>query len=538
MTQGSSHQIQTLLVGIDGACFDVLEKVTVPTIQTIIENGVGSPLRSQLPPWTASAWPSIFTGVNPGKHGVFDFLTFDGYDWDIVNRTHVREYALWELLEVHGLTSVVVNVPVTHPPKPFNGALVPGYVAPDNPECHPEGLLSDIRREIGNYRVYPDIPSDADPKNRVEEYTDLVEMRGMAFRILTERYEPDFGFIQFQQTDTTFHDLPGNFRAVRAVYAAVDREISRIIARHQPQAVFIVSDHGIGEYRGYGVRVNDLLREHGYVETKKGGKGMPSWSSIARTRFRDGVDGQGVSRWLARQMARVAGVGVTSQRLETLLHRLGVANFVVDAVPTEIIRAGTEQVDFPNSLAYMRSRLELGVRINLEGREPEGKVAEENYFAVRQILVELLTTIRTPEGDPVFEYVGPREEVFDGPYLSAAPDIITVPNEFNHLPTAALRGEIFGPPDEPWEHKPQGLFAAEGDRIHSRGDLKGPHLFDIAPTVLASLGVPFSDRMDGGVLDIVESAGNMDYGPYEAQPSRGTDDSDIEGHLADLGYIE
>lgn len=534
MTQGSSHQIRTLLIGIDGACFDVLEKVTVPTIESIIENGVAGPLRSQLPPWTASAWPSMFTGVNPGKHGVFDFLTFDGYDWDIVNRTHVREDALWELLDVHGLTSVVVNVPVTHPPKPFNGALIPGYVAPNNPECHPEGILSDIKDEIGDYRVYPDVPSDADPKTRVEEYTDLVEMRGMAFRILSERFGPDFGFIQFQQTDTTFHDLPGNFRAVRAVYAAVDREITRIIDRHQPQSVFIASDHGIGEYRGYGFRVNDFLREHGYVETQKGGKGMPSWSSIARTHFRDG----GVSRWLARQMARVAGVGVTSQRLEKLLNRLGVANHVVDVVPTEIIRAGTEQVDFPNSKAYMRSRLELGVRINLEGREPEGKVAKDNYFAVRQILSELLSTIRTPEGDPVFEYVGPREEVFDGPYLSESPDIITVPNEYNHLPTAALRGEIFGPPDEPWEHKPQGLFVVDGDRIHSRDGLKSSHLFDVAPTVLASLGVPVSDRMDGDVLGIVESAGQMDYGPYEDQASRRTDDSNIEGHLADLGYIE
>src|SRR6056297_3263946 len=181
MDDGSS--LQTLLVGIDAACDRVLAPLfdddEIPTLESIYRNGTSGPLESQIPPWTASAWPSLYTGMNPGKHGVYGFLTFDGYDWDVVNATNVRERTLWELLDYHGKSSVVVNAPVTHPPGEIDGAIVPGYTAPEDPDCHPDGLLEDIRDEIGQYRVYA--PRDAEGRVRVEWYEQLVGMRGEAF---------------------------------------------------------------------------------------------------------------------------------------------------------------------------------------------------------------------------------------------------------------------------------------------------------------------------------------------------------------------
>src|SRR6056297_4186708 len=148
-----------LVFGVDALCEEVLSRLppdATPTIDRLLAEGASGPLESQLPPWTPSAWPSIYTGVNPGKHGVYCFLRFDGYDWDVVNATDVKERTLWELLDRHDRTSVVVNVPVTHPPRSFDGALIPGYTAPENPTCHPEGLLADVRESIGDYTVYPD----------------------------------------------------------------------------------------------------------------------------------------------------------------------------------------------------------------------------------------------------------------------------------------------------------------------------------------------------------------------------------------------
>src|SRR6056297_1034931 len=105
--------MRALLVGLDAACLPVLEPLfeadAVPTLQSLFDDGVAGPLESQVPPWTASAWPSMYTGKNPGKHGVFDFLSFDGYDWDIVNGTDLKARTVWDYLHEAGLTSVVVN---------------------------------------------------------------------------------------------------------------------------------------------------------------------------------------------------------------------------------------------------------------------------------------------------------------------------------------------------------------------------------------------------------------------------------------------
>nr|WP_272904846.1 alkaline phosphatase family protein [Halobacterium sp. TGN-42-S1] len=539
--------MRTLLVGVDGACLPVVEPLVadgrLPVLGDLVDSGAAGPLQSQIPPWTPSAWPSLYTGTNPGKHGVFDFLAFDGYDWDVVNHTHVRQRALWELLAEQGLTSVVVNVPVTSPPTAFDGALVPGYVAPESPPTHPEGLLEDLRRELGDYRVYAPRDVEDGSDEQVAWYERLTEMRGAAFRHLADRFDPEFGFLQFQQTDTVFHERPGDDHAVRAVYEAVDDEVGAVLDACDPDTVILASDHGIGPYAPDEFRVNEYLREAGYVETTRGEGGMPSWTSLHRDeRTRDGEaggaedgGGQPLSAWL---VARAAAVGLTSQRIGRVLSALGLADLALRVVSTETVRAGTERVDFAESTAYMRSRTELGVRINLEGREPEGTVAPEDYDDVREDLIAVLRGARTPDGDPVFSAVEPRETYFDGEHVEDAADVVVVPDGFDTYLTASLRGDAFGPASESWNHKRDGLFAAVGDGVDTDAQLGDAHLFDVAPTVLSALGVPPSDAMDGEPLPVVDAVPPASYDDYEDEPARSTDDRAVERRLADLGYLD
>ena len=540
--------LETLLVGIDAACLEVLEPLfetdATPILRSIFEEGVGGPLPSQIPPWTASAWPTIYTGTNPGKHGVFDFLAFEGYDWDVVNATHVRERPLWQLLDYHGLSSVVVNVPVTHPPEPFDGALVPGYVGPEDPTCHPEGLLDELRETVGDYRVYP--PANPD----TEEYRALVRSRGEAFRYLADRFEPAFGFLEFQATDLIFHDRPGDDETVEAIYAEVDEQIRATLDACEPDTVLVVSDHGIGPYDGTEFRINEFLRERGYVRTRRDGRGMPTWASIRDGKLKDsetgdadassaGEEERALERGVAeRGVAALARVGVTSQRIERALAMVGLRDVVAERVPAELARAGTEQVDFPRSRAYARSRIECGVRINLEGREPEGTVHPSEYDAVREELIDALSGVETPDGEPVFEDVAPREDYYEGPEIDRAVDVVTVPDEFDQFLSATLAGDQFGPPSEPWNHKRQGVFAARGEAVHPSTAPDAPRLVDVAPTVLATLGVPADERMDGEPLPIVEPAGERPYPEYESGATQETDDDAVERRLSQLGYLE
>lgn len=524
--------LRTLLIGIDAGCLSVVEPLfergRLPNLQRLFA-GASGPLESQVPPWTASAWPSLYTGMNPGKHGVFDFLDFDGYEWTVANATHVRRRSLWEYLDQHGFRSVVVNVPVTHPPRPFDGALVPGYTAPESPECHPRGLLAELKDAIGGYAVY----------GTVDSATDCIRMRGDALRYLTRRFEPDFGFVQFQWPDAICHKRPGDWEELGRVYDAVDEQIGEILGECDPENVFVVSDHGIGPYEGQSFLVNEFLRERGEVRATNGGTGMPSWASVRDRQLKRGVDTiEHTTGLIERLTASTARLGITSQRLESVLSVLGLKELVLRHVPMAAVSTAAEQVDFPRSRAYMRSRTELGVRINLEGREPAGIVAPEEYASVRAELIDRLQAVETPDGVPVFESVGPREEFFNGPQTERAPDIMTIPTAYDQFLSTRIGTEQFGPPDEPWNHKRDGFIAACGSVIDETAGLTDAHLFDVTPTVLATFDVPADIEMDGRLLPVVDSVGDQAYPPFEPDERCVTTDASIEDRLADLGYIE
>ena len=535
-----------LVFGVDALCEEVLSRLppgATPTIDRLIGEGASGPLESQLPPWTPSAWPSIYTGVNPGKHGVFGFLRFEGYDWDVVNATDVREHAVWELLSDHGRRSVVVNVPVTHPPGEFDGALIPGYVAPADPACHPEGLLSEVRDAIGGYRLYNEqLVEGATRDERVDGYEELVGMRGRAFRYLLGRERPDFGFLQFQQSDTVFHEFPDDDEAVERVYRAIDDEIAATLDATDPDVTLLVSDHGIGPIGDVEFRPNAYLRDRGDVRTSSTAE-KPSWSQLSRERLRTGGEGDGdddgASASLAlaeRVLSGLARVGLTSQRIGAALAAVGLEDAVARVVPSDLVRAGSEHVSFADSRVYMRDRIELGLRINKAGREPEGKVEASAYEALRESLVDELAALSAPDGEPVFDDVLAREEVYDGPHVEEAPDLLLVPREFDVFLSATVREDAFGPAQESWSHKLHGIAAVAGDDIPPL-DLQGAHLYDVAPTVLSALGVPVSDRMDGSALPVVEELGRESPPPYEGGSER-TDDADVEDRLSNLGYLE
>ncbi|WP_459192725.1 alkaline phosphatase family protein [Halosimplex sp. J119] len=536
----NGNGLRCLLVGLDAGCERVLgplfESGVTPTLQSLFERGAEGPLESQIPPWTPSAWPSLFTGTNPGKHGCLDFLSYDGYDWEVIDSTHLRERALWEYLSEAGHESVVVNVPVTHPPRPFDGALIPGYTAPEDPPTHPEGILDDVREAIGRYRIYPEGDLTADD---YAAHREVVRARGDAFEYLVDRFDPEFGFIQFQQTDTVFHRHPEEWKAVEAVYRAVDAELDRLLDRYDPDAVLVVSDHGMGEYDGYEFRVNEFLREEGYLSTRRGGDGMPAWGTVRDTRLASGETGKPETTALDTAMALAARAGITTQRVVTVLDALGLTDAVGRVVPSTVADSGSEQVDYPESTAYLRSRSELGIRINLAGREPEGAVPPEEYETVRSELIDKLSAVRTPDGEPVFEEVVPREAYFEGPAAEEAVDVVVVPNDFDHLLTSRLAGDAFGPPSEPWNHKREGIVAAAGGAVDTDASLDGAHLFDVAPTVLALFGLARPERTDGEVLPIVEEVGERRYEAVDrAEPVREADDGVVESRLEELGYIE
>ena len=117
---GDAPARRVLIIGLDGATFDVLDPLMaegrLPRLAEAVASGCRGPLRSTTPPITPAAWTTFLTGRQPGSHGIIDF---ERYDWRTnklsLNSTrsldHVRN--IWQILSDRGLMVGSVNVPMT-----------------------------------------------------------------------------------------------------------------------------------------------------------------------------------------------------------------------------------------------------------------------------------------------------------------------------------------------------------------------------------------------------------------------------------------
>lgn len=511
MRDSDQSGLRTLLVGLEGVCERVLrpqvEAGRAPTLGGLVADGTAAPLPSQVAPEPASAWPSLYTGANPGRHGVFDRVVFEEYDWRPASFEDVREHALWELLDRRGHASVVVNAPLTGPPAPFDGALVPGWGGPDRPTCHPEGLLADLDDVVGDYRVYGD--RDANGDSWVRQARRLAGARAAAFTHLADRFDPAFGFLAFHQTGTVLAERPEDETAVAAVFEAVDDAVAGVLDATDPDVVVLASEHGVAPVAGPSFRVNDYLRDVDLLAADAGPGGLPP--PDVDEQLDEPLPRSGVTERLA---SAAATAGATSQRVAAALERVGIGGALRGLVPDSVARAARERVDPESSVAYARTGTEYGVRINRAGREPDGVVSPAEYPSVRSDVVDGLRAVRTPDGTRAFSAVGPAEQFFGGPYVPEGPDVVTVPHRYDVHLDASLRGRRFGDPPTAYVRVPRGVLALAGDAVDTRVAVEEPHLFDVAPTVLASLGVPPSSRMDGRTLEPVSGPEPEEYAPF------------------------
>ncbi|MFC6798826.1 alkaline phosphatase family protein [Haladaptatus sp. DYSN1] len=92
-----------LVLGFDALDFEYLNRFSdeLPNFASLRSKGVATPLASTMPPWTGSAWPSMYTGVDPSYHSVYDFFSHDARaptESTLITRNDVRAPALWNYL--------------------------------------------------------------------------------------------------------------------------------------------------------------------------------------------------------------------------------------------------------------------------------------------------------------------------------------------------------------------------------------------------------------------------------------------------------
>jgi predicted AlkP superfamily phosphohydrolase/phosphomutase len=218
-------------------------------------------------------------------------------------------------------------------------------------------------------------------------------------------------------------------------------------------------------------------------------------------------------------------------------------------------------IDMPNTIAFSDELNYFpGIYLNMAGREPHGIVRpEQKRETILRIRAALLATRDPWTGKPVFADVTPREELFEGPYLDRAPDLLLdlhLDNgySYNLMPSEARIGagpfrkladhEKLGKKGRslPGSHRSHGFMALAGPGVRAAGQLDA-HIADLSATLLCRLGLSVPSSFKGRVLwEALHDSRDATAQPLPQAPpvvqrktgNRGV----VESRLRALGYIE
>ena len=149
------------------------------------------------------------TGQNPGKHGIFGFVdrqpaTMKSY---IPTARHLRVKMLWGLLSEAGKRVLVMNVPVTYPPRPVNGILVGDFLSPSLEKATYPTEVSQQLKSLGYIIDIDPWEARRNKTKLLQDVSSALEARERALFALMAREAWDYVHCHVMETDRLHHFL-------------------------------------------------------------------------------------------------------------------------------------------------------------------------------------------------------------------------------------------------------------------------------------------------------------------------------------------
>jgi len=503
--------MKVLVIGLDGVTFDLLgpwiEAGELPNLQKLMKGGAWGRLRTTLPPISASSWSSFVTGVNPGKHGLVDFVYpgTDSYKVTMINATSRQTRALWNWLNDAGYRVGLLGIPTTYPTEPVDGFMVSGFLAP-GPEsewAYPPELKAELRAELGEFLLAPNerYRSTRWLDRFLNDLTASVENRTRAALYLMRHKAWDLFTVVYWDTDMVQHETwrlldPSHPRydaeeaaahreQILGFHRKVDADVGRLLAEVDAETLIVVlSDHGFGPVHSFFL-TNNWLASLGLLQFKRN-----PWTAFKRVLFR-----LGYTPLRSFRIAKAVGMGklrrqVRFQQKAGLLNRVFLSFDDVDWLRTRAFSIGS-----------------FGqVYINVAGVRPQGIVQPgREYEELKEWIAAQALALRDPRsGEPLVERVYRREEIYSGNYITRAPDLLVQPQGWQYM---AFGHADFGSNKlvEPiiglsGHHRPDGVLILAGAGVKAGTQLAEASILDLTPTILHALGVAVPQDLDGRVL--------------------------------------
>ncbi len=469
-------QRKVLVVGLDCAPPPVLFRTgaegnlglkdQLPNLSRLIDEGIYGPLSSSTPCITVPAWTSMLSSKDPGVLGFYGFRNRADYSYDRMNiatASAIHEKRVWDILSEAGKDSIVVGVPQTYPIKPLKGALISSFLTPSTQRqyTHPNELRFEVDRVLDGRPYDVDVPQfrTEDKNHLLQQIQEMTEKRFTVIKYLIREKPWDFfmfveigldrlhhGMWKFWDSTHSKHE-PGNpyEDAIPAYYRYLDQELGEILGMlGDDTVVMVVSDHGAQAMEG-GFAVNQWLRQEGLLVLKD----EPRYEGI---------------------------------------------------IPFEKV-----EVDWEKTTAWGAGGYYARIFMNVEGREPQGKIPARDYEKVRDQLKEMIEAIPDHTGKPMGSIVFKPDELYRE-VRNVAPDLMVY---FGNLRWRSLGS--FGLPDlytfendqgpDDANHHQNGVFILWDPRKNHGGRyVEDLQLMDVAPTVLDLIKVSVPPDMQGKIV--------------------------------------
>jgi predicted AlkP superfamily phosphohydrolase/phosphomutase len=518
---------KVILIGIDGADPNLLQKWIgqgyLPTFKKLQEKGSWGKMKSTIPPFSAPAWTSIFTGCSPGKHSVYGFERTGTLEPKLINSRYRKVPAIWNLISSIGKKCIIVNVPGTYPPEKIDGVMITGLLTPskDAMFTYPENIKERlIESDLGSYDLEQFWLEDfsraklkkRNPQKLVNHINSQMTSRFTVAGNLMRETPWDFCMVVFRGTDTAQHFLFDNEILLLSCYKKVDELVGKIIENNADATIFIVSDHGFEQIKKVLYPDNVLYNSKFLVPT-----------------------------WDPYDNFQSLAYSIAYRYLQWVLKKLPKKTLQESKIIKQLLFSSASKaalIDFTKTKAFSTAD-GRGIQLCLAEKYKNGIVSKDTSKQLITELISLLSNLKDPKDNSLLiDKVYKSEEIF-GKDAIDPPDLVfdlkpgVTASEWISFPTTLhemLRYKknsipyVYSkdPAGRTGDHAAFGVFFAYGSNIKANQLLSGIKVEDVLPTVFNCLGLSLPSYIDGNAIKDIfiekPSVEDFDWSQFSKKP--------------------